>query len=190
MSWQIPENEKKEGWIQLKKELSVKYSGDIELVFPKGCDDQCFRWFEILEEEDFRYELRYTRAEVLERLNHPGVLFFFIICKEIPEILVLGYEQPSYEPSTFCLDTIAIRQRGRGIGDIVMRFLIDWARGKQYQAMILDTEEKDEKGIPLQHFYEEHGFETIARTKDSDITMKLVLNRTEELLDESREDLE
>jgi ribosomal protein S18 acetylase RimI-like enzyme len=182
MTWEIPEAEETENWSLLETELIRKYGGELKLVLPKSCDEQCFRWFHILEEEDFRFELRYTREEIAERLNYPEVLFFFIIKEEIPEILVLGYNSPDYESRVFYLDTVAVRQRGRGIGDIVMRFLIHRALNKGYKAIILDTEEKDEKGIPLQHFYEEHGFEAITRTERGDLTMRLDLSSSNELL--------
>jgi len=177
MTWQIPEDEEKAGWLLLKSKLFSKISDEITLVLPKGCDEQCFRWFQILEEDDFRFDLRYTREEIIERINYPEVLFFFILRDKIPEILVLGYKLPDSETPLFYLDTLAVRQRGRGIGDIVMQFLIQRARSKQYHAIILDTEEKDEKGIPLQRFYEEHGFKTIARTESGDLTMRLDLTK-------------
>ncbi|MFX1319833.1 MAG: GNAT family N-acetyltransferase [Promethearchaeota archaeon] len=187
MIWQIPENEEKERWLQLKAELSMKYSGELELVLPKECDERCFRWFQILEEEDFRFDLRYSRQEIIERLNNPEVLFFFVVSHEIPEILVLGYRLPDFEPPTFYLDTIAIRQRGRGIGDIVLQFVINRARDRTYQAIVLDTEEKDEKGIPLRHFYEEHGFEAITRTEQGDLTMRLDLDNSRVIHENSRD---
>lgn len=181
MLWQIPENEEKGRWFQLRKELSVKYAAELELIIPKDCDEQCFRWFQILEEEDFRFDLRYTRQEIIDRLNNPELLFFFILSLEIPEILVLGYRLPDYESPTFYLDTIAVRQRGQGIGDLVMQFIINRARDRTYQAILLDTEEKDEKGIQLRHFYEEHGFKVITKSEQGDLTMGLDLNITKTL---------
>jgi predicted GNAT family N-acyltransferase len=38
----------------------------------------------------------------------------------------------------------------------------------------LDTELRDEKGIPLQHFYAKHGFETVSNS-ENDVTMKRML---------------
>ncbi|MFX1562670.1 MAG: GNAT family N-acetyltransferase [Promethearchaeota archaeon] len=179
MTWEIPEEEGEvDGWMQLRTELSRVYNGEINIVWPKGCDDQCFHWFQILEEEDFRFELRYTRDEIIQRQSFPDVLFFFVMKDEIPEILVLGYRLTDSEIPTFYLDTLAVRQRGRGIGHIIMEFLIKRARKMNYEAIILDTEEKDEKNIPLQHFYQVHGFETIARTERGDLTMKLDLNKS------------
>lgn len=176
MTWDVPEDEENtEIWLQLKDELSRMYEGEIRLVRPKKCNDLCFQWFHILEEEDFRYELRYTQDEITQRLTYPDVLFFFVLREETPEILVLGYKLHDYEKPTFYLDTLAVRQRGRGIGHVVIRFLINRARNKKYQAILLDTEEKDEKGIPLQRFYEKHGFETVSRTETGDLIMKLTL---------------
>ncbi|MFW9830897.1 MAG: GNAT family N-acetyltransferase [Candidatus Thorarchaeota archaeon] len=180
MNWKIPEDEGPAYWLQLKIEL-VRFLGDqIQLICPTVCDDQCFSWFHSLEEEDFRFELQYTREEITERLEYPEVLFFFIINNEVPEILVLGYKMRDYEPLTFYLDTLAVRQRGRGIGHVVMRFIVKRAQNKRYQAIILDTEEKNEKGIPLQYFYQVHGFETIARTNTGDLKMLLDLTTSDE----------
>jgi len=70
---------------------------------------------------------------------------------------------------------LAVRRRGKGIGHIVIDFLIRWARTKQYQTIILDTELTDEKGIPLQQFYVKHGFKIVARSDTGNVTMKCVL---------------
>ncbi len=181
MSWDIPENEQNtEIWSRLKDELSRMYEGEIQLVRPKECNERCFQWFHILEEEDFRYELRYTQDEITQRLTYPDVLFFFILRGDTPEILVLGYRLHDCEKPTFYLDTLAVRQRGRGIGHVVMSFVINRARSKQYHAILLDTEEKDEKGIPLQRFYQKHGFETVSHTESGDLIMKLTLTTNHE----------
>jgi GNAT superfamily N-acetyltransferase len=91
-----------------------------------------------------------------------------------PQILLFGYAIPEGQAKSFYLDTFAVKRRGEGIGDIVMEFLIRWAKTKQYQAIVLDTELRDEKGFPLQHFYAEHGFEIVS-TSENDVTMKRML---------------
>jgi len=178
MTWEAAsEEEKTESWLQFKTEL-FKIYGETQIVWPKGCDETCFRWFQILEEEDFRFELRYTREEIIERLSHQDVLFFFVLKGEMPEILVLGYKLCDSDLPIFYLDTIAVRQRGRGIGHIVMEFIIKRTQKREYHAIVLDTEETDEKNIPLQRFYAEHGFKITARSDSGDITMRLDLAKS------------
>ena len=151
------------------------FEGKLDIVFPKRWNTQCFSWFHIIEEEDFRWELRYSFEEISRILGKPDLVFWFITNDDDPQILLLGYSLPSEPVKSFYLDTLAVRRRGKGIGHIVMNFLIRWARTKRYEAIILDTELKDEKGIPLQQFYEKHGFKILSKAETGDITMKYFL---------------
>ena len=162
-------------WRQLLFELAEMFEGALDIIFPEEWNEQYFSWFHIIEEEDFRWELRYSFKEIAKILENPDLVFWFVTMESEPQILLLGYSIP-YEPvKSFYLDTLAVRRRGKGIGHIVMDFLIRWARTKKYQTMILDTELIDEKGIPLQKFYAKHGFKIIARSETGNITMKRVL---------------
>ena len=92
-----------------------------------------------------------------------------------PQIIVFGYSIPDESKKSFYLDTFAVKPRGKGIGNIVIKFLIRWAQTKKYYSIVLDTELKNEKGIPLQQFYAQHGFETISAAGKEDIVMKRIL---------------
>jgi len=162
-------------WRLLLPRLAKKFEGTLQLVFPKEWNEQYFSWFRIIEEEDFRYELRYSFEEVAEILEKPDLVFLFITMDDQPQILLLGYSIPHETEESFYLDTLAVRRRGKGIGHVVMNFLIHWARTKQYQTIILDTELTDEKGFHLPQFYAKHGFKIVARSEAGDITMKCVL---------------
>ena len=162
-------------WRQLLLELAKMFEGTLDIVFPKEWNIQCFSWFHIIEEEDFRWELRYSFEEIAKILGNPDLVFWFVTNDGDPQILLLGYSIPSEPVKSFYLDTLAVRRRGKGIGHIVMDFLIRWARTKRYGAIILDTESSDEKGIPLHQFYEKHGFKTVSRSATGNITMKCFL---------------
>lgn len=127
-----------------------------------------------MEESGFRRELQYSFKELTKSLENPELVFWLITADDKPQILLFGYAIPDEKAKTFYLDTFAVRHRGEGIGDIVMEFLIRWAKTKQYQTIVLDTELRDEKGFPLQHFYAEHGFET-ASSSQNDVKMKRTL---------------
>jgi GNAT superfamily N-acetyltransferase len=161
-------------WRQLLHELAKKFNGELKIVFPTEWNMHYFSLFHGMEETGFRRALQYSFKELTKSLENPELVFWLITADAEPQILLFGYSIPDVEAKSFYLDTLAVRRRGEGIGDIVIEFLIRWAKTKQYQAIVLDTELRDEKGIPLQHFYAEHGFETVS-TSENDVTMKRML---------------
>jgi GNAT superfamily N-acetyltransferase len=165
-------------WSQLVTELSRQYEAALKVVFPAELNEHTYAWFRAIEDYNFRSELRYSIDEMKPILAKPELLFLFVFKDELPEIVVLGYTNPGEPERVFRLDTFAINKRGKGIGHIVMDFLIKWARAKQYAAIELDTEETDEKGIKLQRFYEKHRFVVVARDAKGDLTMRCTLSET------------
>jgi GNAT superfamily N-acetyltransferase len=161
-------------WRQLLRELAAIFKGEVEIVFPTEWNRHYFSLFHGMEEAGFRQALQYSFEELTKNLEKPELVFWFITVDGEPQILLFGYAIPDEKAKSFYLDTFAVRRRGEGIGDIVMEFLIRWAKTKQYQAIVLDTELRDEKGIPLQQFYAKHGFETVS-TSENDVTMKRML---------------
>ncbi len=161
-------------WMGLMRELSRMYEGSLQIVFPDEWNEEYYSWFHEIEKEVFRFELRYTYDEITKILTHPNPLFFFIIRDSEPEILVLGYSPKEDREKIFYLDTLALRQKGRGIGKIILKYLIDWARNMEYDAILLDTEEED-KGFHLRRFYEKNGFRVIACSETGNLTMKHLL---------------
>jgi ribosomal protein S18 acetylase RimI-like enzyme len=162
-------------WQQLLKVLSEMYEGELKLVFPSEWNDDCFSLFHSMEKSGFRRELHYSFDELLKNLENPELVFWFITEDNEPQIVVLGYSQLEKPTKSFYLDTFAVKPRGKGIGIVVMQFLVQWTKTKQYHSIVLDTEQKDEKGIPLQQFYTKLGFETVSKTKKGDLVMKLKL---------------
>ena len=161
-------------WRQLLRELAKMFKGELDIIFPTEWNKHYFSWFHSMEEAGFRRALQYSFEELTKNLENPELVFWFITVDSEPQILLFGYSIPDEKAKSFYLDTFAVRHRGEGIGDIVMEFLIRWAQTKQYQAIVLDTELKDEKGIPLQHFYAKHGFETVS-ISENDVIMKRIL---------------
>jgi len=123
----------------------------------------------------FRRELQYSFEELAESLENPELVFWFITVDGEPHILLFGYSIQDRQKKSFYLDTFAVKPRGRGIGNVVLEFLVRWAKTRKYHAIVLDTEELDEKGIPLQQFYAKHGFKTVSVSGKGDLIMKLVL---------------
>ena len=162
-------------WLQILGELGSLYEGRLEIVFPSELNRHYFSWFHGMEEAGFRRELQYSFEQLTKMLEKPELVFWFITVDGKPQILLFGYSIPDEQRKSFYLDTFAVRPRGVGIGNVVMEFLIRWAQTKQYHAIVLDTEIRDEKGIPLKQFYEKHGFETASSSEKGDLIMKRML---------------
>ncbi len=162
-------------WWKLLHELSSMFEGELEIVFPTEWNRKYFSWFHSIEEDGFRRELQYSFEEVTKNLENPQLVFWFITADGEPQVLLFGYQIPDEQTKSFFLDTLVVRRRGVGIGDIVLDYLVSWAETKQFGAIILETEIRDEKGIPLQRFYAKHGFETVSINKKGDVIMKRTL---------------
>ena len=161
-------------WLQILGELGSLYEGRLEIVFPSELNRHYFSWFHGMEEAGFRRELQYSFEQLTKMLEKPELVFWFITVDGKPQILLFGYSIPDEQRKSFYLDTFAVKPRGKGIGNVVIEFLIRWAQTKRYHAIVLDTEYRDEKGIMLQQFYEKHGFETVS-TSEKDVIMKRML---------------
>ena len=159
-------------WRQLLDELGSLYDGKLEIVFPSEWNRYYFSWFHGMEEAGFRRELQYSFEQLTEMLEKPEMVLLFITIDGEPKILIFGYSIPDEQRKSFYLDTFAVKPRGLGIGNVVIEFLIRWAQTKQYQSIVLDTEYRDEKGIPLHQFYAKHGFEILSTSEKGDLIMK------------------
>ncbi len=162
-------------WVGLRDELTKLLGVQIELVFPEAWSPQTSSWFRNVEQSAFRPDLRYSEEEILERLEMDGVLLVFVLTASIPEAFVLGYhlDEPSVE--TFYLDTIAVRQRGRGVGPALVSWLGKWAKKNGYQRIALDTELENEVGLRLRDFYLKMGFKQGHVDEVGNISMTLDL---------------
>lgn len=162
-------------WQQLLLELPNRHEEELEIVFPTEWNKKYFSWFHRIEKMSFRRELQYSFEELTKILENPDLIFWFIKMDGKPQILFLGYSIPDQNRKSYYFDTFAVNRRGEGIGNIVIEFMILWAKTKQFRTIFLDTELKDEKGIPLQQFYAKHGFETVSISEKGDVIMKRVL---------------
>ncbi len=163
-------------WSQLRDSICGILGQTVEIQFSNTLNELHMQWYEELEHLSFRPQLRYTRAELTDRLQSTESLLMFILADGRPEVVLLGYALADVSRRTFYLDTIAVRRRGLGIGTEVIRALINWLRSAGYESIELDTEETDEKGIPLCSFYRRLGFQIVSTYEDGDIRMKLVLD--------------
>lgn len=162
-------------WKQLIDELTILYKEKLKLVFPSQWNKNCFSLFHNMEKYGFRRELQYNFKEILKNLENPDLVFLFITKNDEPQIVILGYSILDNQKKSFYLDTFAVKPRGKGIGNIVIQFLIRWAKTKNYNSINLDTEVQDEKGFPLKEFYSKLGFETISISEKGDVIMKFKL---------------
>ncbi len=159
-------------WRGLEANLSKLLQKQVKLVFPSKWDKTCHSWYEALEQEAFREELRYTPEEVFERIDKPDLLLFFAMSGQQPYAVLLSYTMEGEWEKTLYVDTIAVREQGKGIGRAIMNAIIEYGHLKNYRAIVLDTEEQNEKGLPLRRFYEKLGFVLDDLDERGNLTMR------------------
>ncbi|MFX1378244.1 MAG: GNAT family N-acetyltransferase [Promethearchaeota archaeon] len=147
----------------------------IELIFPDTWNNEYYEWFQEIENIAFREELRYSFKEMEKRLGNDNIVFFFILVNNKLEATLLGYLFPDEEKQTFFLDTIAVKNYGKGIGVQVLSWFIKWLKKEKYKYIRVETEEIDEKKILLYNFYKNLGFSLKERNDNENLTMVLEL---------------
>lgn len=163
-------------WKQIEADLTSILGTGVTVFFPQAWSNQYLDWYKEIEADSFRTDLTYSHEEIKDRLQKDEVLMMFILKDERPEGLILGYRLEDTTEDIFYLDTIAIRQRGRGIGKLILKVLFNWARKMGYKLIQLDTEEENETGIRLAYFYQQLGFRIINSDEENEnITMQLEL---------------
>lgn len=163
-------------WKRIELELASILGAGVIVFFPQDWSKQYLNWYKDIEATSFRPILTYSEEEIEERLRKDDVLLMFILKDDSPEGLILGYRLEDTAEDIFYLDTIAVRQKGRGIGPVILKVLLDWARKMGYRLIQLDTEEANESGIRLSYFYQKLGFQIINSEDDTgNITMQLEL---------------
>ncbi len=163
-------------WRQMRRELVPILGPTVKLVFPETWSEQYLTWYREIEQSSFRPSLTYSEEEIMERLAEEDVLMMFITVDGVPSGQVLGYTLHGVLTEIFYLDTIAVKQRGRGIGRIIMTALIRWAKKMGYRIIQLDTEFENEVGFHLSSFYEHIGFRVVDSDEETgNITMQLFL---------------
>ncbi|MFX0026918.1 MAG: GNAT family N-acetyltransferase [Candidatus Hermodarchaeota archaeon] len=161
-------------WMTLIRKLDRKLNTSTKLIFPEVWNIKYYMWFHDIEANAFRESLRYSYEEVEKRLHNPNVLFLYIMVNNEPRALLLGYLLVNGPEKKFFLDTIAVKNQGKGIGSIILKYVIKWLKKEGYKLICLDTEEIDEKKILLRKFYERLGF----ILKESDIKGNLSMELT------------
>lgn len=162
-------------WKQLIFDIINILNNNAQIVFPDNWDEKSYSWFQEVEDNAFREELRYSFSEVNDRLRNLNVLFFFIMVDQRPEALFLGYSPQGADNQTYYIDTIAVKHQGQGIGRFIFKSVIEWAKRENLKTIMLDTEEIDEKNFLLQKFYESFGFRVVNKDQNENLTMVLNL---------------
>jgi len=162
-------------WKQLISDISNVLHKKVQIIFPDNWNEFYYLWFQDVEKNAFREDLRYNFSDVNDRLRNLNVLFFFIIVDQKPEALFLGYSPQGAENQTYYIDTIAVKHQGQGIGRFMLKSVIEWAKRVNFKTIMLDTEEIDEKKILLQKFYKGFGFRVVKKDQNENLTMVLNL---------------
>ena len=163
-------------WGEIRSQLKPILGDKVELVFPEIWSERFLSWYREIEQSSFRPSLTYSEDEIMERLAEADVLMMFITVDGLPEGLFLGYTLDGVSVETFYMDTLAVKQKGRGIGRIVLTVLIKWAKKMGYHRIQLDTEFENEIGIRLSSYYERFGFKVVDIDDEiGNVTMQLTL---------------
>jgi len=163
-------------WKNIRAALLPILGEGVEVFFPETWSEKYLSWYKEIEQSSFRPSLRYSREEIDERLGNESVLMMFILNDNVPEGLVLGYRLENTTEDIFYLDTIAVKQKGRGLGKNILKVLFEWARKMGFSSIQLDTEYKNETGIQLSNFYQKLGFKVINTDDETgNITMQFKL---------------
>ena len=138
---------------------------------------------EVIESVAFVSELRYTLEEMTQRAGKGGFEGVLVSDARGPAAIMIFYplEDHLNEENYIYLDTLAVRERGRGTGSRLLRYLIDRFRAEGFSGIELDTEAaNDETGQDLPAIYRRFGFVQVtsatrpALTKIPDnLTMRL-----------------
>jgi len=162
-------------WITLIQKLEKKLNALTKLIFPEIWNNEYYMWFHDIEVTAFRESLRYLYEEIEKKLLNPNILFLYILVNNEPEALILGYLLVNEPKKTFFLDTLAVKSQGKGIGSLILKYVIKWLKKENYKLICLDTEEFDEKEIFLRKFYEKFGFVLKERDSKGNLSMELTL---------------
>jgi len=151
--------------------LTKSLGQSCRLQIKRRLDDDLIKEIRRIESETFRQELRYEVEELLSRHREKEFLLFLVLCADQPIAFLHGYKDPS-EESAFFLDTVATLREGRGVGSILVALTLLYSFERGYESVTLRTEEQDEKGRRLVHFYENLGFETFQCDPSEGVAMR------------------
>ncbi len=162
-------------WRELQKSFSEVLGTPVRLWFPTEWSSETYRLFQELEQVSFRPSLRYTNAEIEERLRRHDVLLVYVMSDGIMEGVMLCYALRPLAKRVYYFDTLAVRAKGMGLGRLMIGALFEWTRQKGYRTLRLDTEEVNETGHHLALYYTKLGFVKTDEDDSGDITMEKLL---------------
>lgn len=163
-------------WKQIRTAAVSVLGEDAEIIFPEIWSERYLSWYKEIERSSFRPSLTYSIEEIEERLQKEAVLLMFIVNGDVPEGLIFGYRLEESSDDIFYLDTVAVKQKGRGLGKVIFNTIISWAKKMGFSSIQLDTEHENEIGFQLVKFYQNLGFQIIYSDEETgNITMQLKL---------------
>lgn len=142
---------------------------------------------ESIEADAFVPELRYSAEELMDRAGNAGFEGLLLEDLSGPSAIMLVYLIERGDQ--LYLDTLAVRDRGRGTGTRLLRFLIHRCEHAGITEIRLDTEAgvrsmKGDRSAPhdLSAYYRRFGFEELppadaVETVPGNVAMRLRLNR-------------
>ena len=156
--------------------LQPFFENHIEITCNDKTSKNFYTWFNTIEQQKFRSELRYSYEEFEELFRNPNFLILFVLENDIPQAVVLTYDCAEMS-DCYYLDVIAVIPAGKVIGKYLINWLCDILEALNYTTLRLDTEEVNEHGQELRKFYETMGFEVEKITKDGNICLKKTISR-------------
>lgn len=153
--------------------LSERLGKPVEVKACTALDEAELGVFESVDHGAFKEELWYSREEIASKSRRRGFTAFTVHVEGELAGMLYGYE---LEPSTFFLDEVVSLREGKGIGGSLVKLLIRHCEERGYSEIRLYTEEVDEKGRKLRHFYEGLGFRLCGSSPDKGIEMCISLD--------------
>jgi GNAT superfamily N-acetyltransferase len=148
--------------------LSERLGKPVEVRAYTALDEAELGVFESVDHLAFKEELWYSREEIASKSWLRGFIAFTVHVEGELAGMLYGYE---LDPSTFFLDEVVSLREGRGVGGSLVKLLIQHCRERSYSEIRLYTEEVDEKGRKLRHFYEGLGFRLCGSAPEKGIEM-------------------
>ncbi len=130
--------------------------------------------FRRVEKTAFRAELRYTRKELRERSLKPSFETLIVFTGHRPSAVMLVYQGGGEK--VLYLDTLAVRNPGKGTGGRLLRAFLEEARSDGYRGIELDTENINDQGIRLVDWYCRFGFTVLKEEADGNVSMECILS--------------
>ncbi len=155
-----------------EKKLTQRLGTDCRITLIRGYSEETLDIIWEIDQAKFREELRYSKAEIMERMRKPGFLCLLVYLDGEPIAFEYGYDS---KEGVYFSDSQATLVEGKGVATTQFALEILFLYHKGYTSVTLSTEELDEKGRALRSFWERMGFKKLHEDSGGNVDMLLEL---------------